>query len=255
MTIYSYSDEVKQFITKNVKGRTTKELVKLVNDKFDLGFTDSKMQSFKGNHGLKSGTKVGNPTGTPSKVFPLEIKEFIESNYVGVGPTEMTAILNSKFSRNYKVTQLKAYYKNHKLNSGITGYFEKGSEPWNKGLSVGGWEPTQFKKGQAPINYRPVGSERVNVEGYTEIKVADPNKWRHKHNVIWEQHNGPIPEGHAVMFGDGDRSNLDIDNLILVTRTQLLNLNRYKLIQNDADLTRTAVNVVDVLAKISERKK
>jgi hypothetical protein len=100
---------------------------------------------------------------------------------------------------------------------------------------------------------RPVGSERVNVDGYTEIKVSDPNKWRCKHVVIWEAHNGPMPKGYAIIFGDGNKENFELDNLILVSRQQLLTLNRNRLIQNDADLTRTGVIIADLYQKISQR--
>lgn len=118
---------------------------------------------------------------------------------------------------------------------------------------IGGWEPTQFKKGNRPANYMPVGSERINGDDYVDIKVADPNKWTGKHILIWEEHNGLVPEGHAILFGDGNRRNFDLDNLILVSRQQLAVLNKNRMIQNDADLTRTAILVVDVKRKIRDR--
>lgn len=106
-----------------------------------------------------------------------------------------------------------------------------------------------------PVNYRPVGSERVNVDDYVEIKVADPRTWVGKHTFIWEEHNGPVPKGYVVIFGDGDRRNFDPDNLILVSRKQLVRLNQKGLIQNNADLTRTAVIMVDLQQKIADRSK
>jgi len=33
------------------------------------------------------------------------------------------------------------------------------------------------------------------------------------HRVIWEEHYGPIPAGHQVMFKDGDKRNVAIGNL------------------------------------------
>lgn len=57
------------------------------------------------------------------------------------------------------------------------------------------------------------------------------------------------------MFGDGDKNNLNINNLILVSRKQLLGLNRYNLIQDDIEFTRTAINIVDLRYKISEVSK
>jgi hypothetical protein len=128
--------------------------------------------------------------------------------------------------------------------------------PANKGRKgVGGWEPTQFKAGHRPWNYMPVGSERINGEGYMDIKIADPNIWRAKHLVIWEAANGPLPKGHAVMFCDGNKMNTDPDNLILVTRKQLVRLNQNNLIQDDIELTKTGIIIADIYGKIAEKKR
>ena len=64
-----------------------------------------------------------------------------------------------------------------------------------------------------------------------------------------------MPKGSAVIFLDGDKRNFDIDNLHLVTRGQLAMLNKNNLIQKDADLTKTAINVVDLMKKISAMEK
>lgn len=39
------------------------------------------------------------------------------------------------------------------------------------------------------------------------------------HHVIWEEHNGPIPAGHKVVFKDGNHLNWDISNLILLSNS------------------------------------
>lgn len=40
------------------------------------------------------------------------------------------------------------------------------------------------------------------------------------HRLIWIELHGPIPTGHQVMFRDGDRTNVDPDNLYCEKRTQ-----------------------------------
>ena len=104
------------------------------------------------------------------------------------------------------------------------------------------------------MNYRPIGSERINVDGYVEIKIADPNVWKLKHRVIWEQHYGPIPNHQPIIFLDRNKSNLDINNLAMVTNRQLLFLNGNKLIKSDAELTKTAINIAKIKEKIIEIK-
>lgn len=144
------------------------------------------------------------------------------------------------------------------------GCFKKGHNTHNKGKK---WEEymsekgkhnslkTVFKKGNIPHNHRPVGSERINVEGYSEIKIKEPNKWILKHRYIYEQHYGKIPDGYNVMFADKNRQNFDIDNLILVSKHEDLIMNRKKLIYEDKELTKSGHLVAKVIAKTAKLKK
>jgi hypothetical protein len=155
------------------------------------------------------------------------------------------------------VSWVKPSRRSHGHPTGNDGRFKPGHTPHNKGKKkwwVGG-EDTQFKKGRVPTNYRPVGSERVNVEGYTEVKVADPKTWKLKHRLIWEEAHGPIPRRYRVIFGDGDKSNLALDNLILVTPEQAAVMSTFGLFQADADLTRMGVTIADLKMKITDREK
>lgn len=158
-----------------------------------------------------------------------EQRDFIKNNAAGRGNAELTDLFNARFGTDLPVEKIKRFKANHKVSSGLTGRFEKGHVPANKGkkgLSQGGVE-TQFKKGHKPHNYVPVGSERVNGDDYVDIKIADPNKWRGKHLIVWEQHHVcSVPKGHVVIFGDGNRRNFNPDNLILVTRGQLAIMNK-----------------------------
>lgn len=197
--------------------------------------------------------------------YTAEHIKFIAENISGTNFKELTAIFNQRFGMDLSVSAMVSLSDRHGLHNGILGngykptQFKKGHVPFNKGKKgVGGWEPTQFKKGNKPANWVPIGTERLSKDGYIEVKIADGklNKnWRGKHIVIWEETNGPLPKGHAVIFGDGNSRNFDPNNLILVSRKQLLCLNRNNLIQNDADLTRTGIAIADIYGKISERKK
>jgi len=102
------------------------------------------------------------------------------------------------------------------------GHYPKGNIPHNKGkkgIRVKGCEKTWFKKGNIPHNHRPIGSRRKdNKDGYWSEKVGEPKEWKLVHRMVWENHNGPIPEGHDVQFIDGNRDNCDdINNLKLVS--------------------------------------
>ncbi|HBB28619.1 MAG TPA: HNH endonuclease [Clostridiales bacterium] len=190
-----------------------------------------------------------------------EQRELITLNYLGKGNAELPAMFNAQFGLELKISQIKAYKNRHKLNSGLNGRFKPGSIPPNKGVKgvhVKGTEKTWFKKGSKPPNWVPIGSERITKDGYIQIKIQEgkfQHNWRGKHILIWEEHNGQLPKGHAILFGDGDKRNFSPDNLILVSRAQLARLNQNNLIQKDADLTRTALIIVDLKDKISEKIK
>lgn len=103
--------------------------------------------------------------------------------------------------------------------------FTKGHTPANKGRKMSPehyakCQPTMFQKGHSSHNHKEVGSERVNVDGYIEIKVAEPNKWRCKHRIIWEQHNGEIPKGYNVQFKNHNPLDCRIENLYLISRAE-----------------------------------
>ena len=75
-----------------------------------------------------------------------------------------------------------------------------------------------FKPGSRPHKLKPVGYEMKNKNGYWMVKVEDPNVFKLKHRVLWEQHHGPIPEGITIAFADGNKDNITIENLIAETK-------------------------------------
>ncbi|UTI41097.1 HNH endonuclease [Niallia sp. RD1] len=58
-----------------------------------------------------------------------------------------------------------------------------------------------------------------------------------------------------MIFGDKNRRNFDINNLLLVSRKQLVRLNQNNLIQEDTELTKAAITVVDIYSKLGELKR
>ena len=80
--------------------------------------------------------------------------------------------------------------------------------------------PTMFKKGQIPHNYKEVGTEIINADGYVQVKVADPNVWKLKHRLIWEQAHGEIPEGYNVQFKNHNPLDIRLENLYLISKAE-----------------------------------
>lgn len=187
-----------------------------------------------------------------------EEKEYLREITPGRHYKEILDLMNERFDRPFRMEQIKGAIARYKLNTGFTGRFEKGNIPFNKGkkgIYPKGCEKTWFKKGQTPINHKPVGSERIDRDGYILIKVAEPSVWKLKHRVIWEKANGPIPKNYTVIFLDGDKSNTDINNLALVSRSELLIVNQKKLIKSDTELSKVGINIAKVQSKINKRKR
>ena len=114
--------------------------------------------------------------------------------------------------------------------------FKPGQVPANKGLRRPGWAPgrmslTQFKPGIKPHTWVPVGSYRINSDGYLDRKVNDlpgPNhvRWHPVHRLVWIEANGPVPPGRTVVFKPGRRTTdlalITPDAVECITRAELM---------------------------------
>ena len=191
------------------------------------------------------------------KKYTDEMIEFLREVTPGKTYKEITELFNNKFNLEVTAEIIKSLLSRKKIHTGTGGcLYKKGSIPWNKGKKgYMGDNKTSFKKGNRPKNWKPIGSERI-IDGYTIIKIADPRKWALKHRVVWEEHHKKkIPKGSVIIFADGDKTNLDVDNLICVTRNELKVLNKCSLIKNDAELTKTGLNIAKIRIKLAELRK
>ena len=112
--------------------------------------------------------------------------------------------------------------------------FKPGIIPWNKGIKFtsGGrsgeyrFKPGHERTGRAVDLWQPVGTLRINCDGYLKRKVNDDRpfyrRWRAEHLCVWEAANGPLPPGFAVVFRDGDKMNTALDNLECISRRELM---------------------------------
>ncbi|GAA0390316.1 HNH endonuclease signature motif containing protein [Paenibacillus motobuensis] len=257
--MHRWTNEQKQYIREIAQGRYNSEIVDLFNYRFETEISESQIKNFKANNKIRSDVPRKRITGDEG-LFTQEQKEFIQRNVDGRLNQELAELVNKEFNLQISTKQMKAWKHNRGLSSGLRG--SEGQDPPNKGTkglyNVGG-NRTSFKKGQQALNYKPVGSERIDRDGYTLIKVSDEGlwnkRWRHKHKVIWEEKHGPIPKGHVILFADQNRRNISLDNLIMIKQSQLSVLNKKGLLHNDAELTKTGIIMADIYLKIGERKR
>jgi len=168
-----------------------------------------------------------------SKLFTIEQEQFIKNNVFGKTSEELTKLVNQTFNLNLTIKQIQYYKKSHKLKSGIN---------------------TQFKKKQVPHNKKPVGYEFTSSDGYTYIKVAEPNIYQHKQIYIYEKAYGKIPKNHSVMFLDQDKTNFNLDNLMLVRNKDKLTAKNRKLVFEDRKSTETGLLIAKLINEVSNKK-
>lgn len=101
-------------------------------------------------------------------------------------------------------------------------------EKCNKSLKLYGMDNvTRYKKGNLKKQC-PIGTIRKVSNGVIYIKVKDSSLsyqsgyrepyWLPIQKKIWQDNYGEVPNGKMVIFLDGDKENLDINNLYCIDR-------------------------------------
>lgn len=260
MTRARYTAEQLTFLAETFKECSLAETTSMFNFVFSADRTMAQIKACLKNHGFTCGRKSGEINKGKLRAFTDVQKSWLEHQYKEHPLAELVSRFNAEFGTDKTEGQLRAFTRNHQIKSGRTGQYSKDHRPWNtgmKGFDVGGSSATtRFKAGHTPLNHRPVGSERVNVDGYISVKVAEPNVWRFKHQVAWERTHGPIPSGHLLWFIDNNPLNCDVANLMLVTRAQHAVVSKLGLHQATGELKQTAALIADVaMARVAASKK
>ena len=243
----------------------TRDLTKAFNKKFQTSKTESTIKSTLQNHKIRCGRKHGERLIIRFQIFTEKQIQFLRDKYKDISTKEMTDRFNKRFKKDKKTfDQIKCALANRGISSGRTGFFPKGKKPWNtgtKGLTCA--NSGSFKTGQAPPNRKPLGAERIcSKDGYILIKVAErdphtdfPTRWKHKKVHVWEQAHGPVPEGKVVAFIDSVKTNCELDNLMLISRAELLNLNRLGYKDAPAELKPSILALTKLQVKTWEKEK
>jgi hypothetical protein len=167
--------------------------------------------------------------------YTPEERQFLKDNVAGRSYAELTDMFNRKFNLSCSVIMIKNISSYFGLKNGILSKFH----------IVGHYDRC------------PIGQENIcNSKGYILVKIANPSVWRYKHKLVWEAANGPVPEGHVILFADGNKLNINLDNLLLVSTQELAVMNKRHLIFPAAGLTKCGLMIAKFIlfAKDGERK-
>lgn len=241
----------------------THKIVSEFEKRFGWSLSESSISSWANSRDLK---KVERWTD--------EVKAYLREIVPGRSHREISALMSERFGTYFDADKVKGAINRYHLNTGRTGFFEKGDEPANKGKS---WDEqglpeevrermrtTCFKPGSIPSNHRPVGSERIGKDGYVWTKVRDTfdpsgygdwrDLWKPKHRAVWERENGPLPEGMIVVFVDGDIHNFDPDNLMAMTKANHMVICHQGIAYADRDSCEAALAIAQLQQKVYEKR-
>lgn len=271
--IWAYPQEVHDLVREWAPKLRDQELAALVNDKCGTEFTAGKMKSFRYNHGYLNGKKqwTGAEYWKYQTKYPKGMYEYIRDNSWGVSSKEMAERVKELFGYEMTPTCMKQFRQRNRIRSGVTGWYQKGHAPGNKGKKLEEYvgeeraaelkkrmAPTQFKKGERPMNELPVGTISV-VNGYKVRKRSMTGtqweRWEMLHRAVWEEHNGPIPKGMVITFKDCDPMNCDISNLMMITKGQNVIMTRKGYRSGDPDLTEVGATLAALEISASKKKK
>ena len=121
---------------------------------------------------------------------------------------DLAAAFNARFGRSVSAANIAAVCKRNGWTTGRSGRFEKGIVPANKGTKgLMKANAGSFRRGLVPHNAVPVGTEAV-AKGWVKVKVAEPDVWRNKSELVWEAAGRKLEKGFLLIHLDGDFANM-----------------------------------------------
>lgn len=253
-----YTEDQLACLEHGYKSMNVRDLTKAFNDHFDQQRTEEAIKSKLIKCGISCGRAPKDRLVNRIRLFTEPQKMFIRENYKGRSIADMTRLFNDYFKTNITEKQITSFVQNNGITSGRTGRFKKKHVPWNyntKGFT--GPNRRSFKKGNIPPKTKPLGSERTDKDDYRLIKVLDRNgrayrRFKPKHVHIWEKVNGPVPAGHVIAFKDSNKNNMDISNLVLLSRAEMLRLNQRKYSDRAVEVRESLIALTKLEIKVAK---
>jgi len=207
-----FSDIQQELIRKSIGKMSYKSIANTLNEKFHTSFSKLQVEKYCLYRKLNK-----------RKPQTDDINNFIRS-LMPMGCHEVTALVNEKFNASFTVTAIRRKMSFYKIKSGL-----KDKKPINS-------ERLVIIRGKPYI--------RVKTQ-CLKTKRSNPNKnWKLKHRILWEQANGVIPKGYELIFLDGNTLNCTLENLCLITKSELNMMQRDRLLTSDPEITKTGLLII-----------
>lgn len=251
------------WLLENAPLRTHAEGRCLFAERFGWEISPASYASWMSSHGLRA-------ANSPMRWTP-EMDGFFREIVPGHAESEIAELFEGRFGIRLNESQIGNRKNALGVRSGtFGGRFKPGHVPANKGKTwdEAGISPeaqermrtTCFKKGGIPKSAegKPIGYERVNRDGYVEVKVKDGaqgeanENFRMKHQVVWEEANGlPVPPSTMIVFADHDKRNFDPGNLVAVPRSVWAVICHSKTPYHDRETLEAAMALAELQSSIN----
>jgi len=131
------------------------------------------------------------------EIPPKHVLYFIDGNPNNVCLENLGLLTSSEFGRRSSIERNK--------NPGYG--FKEGNQTWTS------------------VKRKPLGSEYLTKDGYLRRKVKETGTYNEMyplvHHLVWLKAGREIPPGHFLCFKDGNRQNIALENLELLTNSEL----------------------------------
>lgn len=238
---HKYTNEDIEFIKNNIDELSYRQMAACFEKKYGKKFHYDSIAHVAKRHGFKKNIRVyaDRKNSEIRAYYSDEQLSFLKETFSKtVKWQELTDLFNEKFKTNY------TYYE-------IAGICKRkfGFNMENYGT---------FRRGKHTFSF-PVGTEKVGKNGITYIKISDKElpsgnsgNWVRKSKFVYESVYGKQPKGSQVICLDGDKSNVDIENLYCIDRKTGALLARENWYKNDRELTLTAVKCAELMCILKE---
>jgi hypothetical protein len=181
-------------------------------------------------------------------IFSVKMIQWLSKNVPGRTYNEITPLFNIRFDTEFTPSQIKRCCNSSGIKTGRKGHK-------NNDHKVGTERIIDKRSG---IIY--IKTSNKPTKGCSKLGLA--GTWRQKHLIIWEAANGKVPKGHLIIFADRNKTNFDIENLLLVSKREFFYMIKYSLLTNNTELTRTNhviakhnLAIIDAVGRLTECKK
>ena len=133
------------------------------------------------------------------------------------------------------------------------GYPSIRAKALNLGLKA---DAETVKRNKNYVRRVPIGTIIDDGEGYLKIKTGNGSSgWERLHRYIWENYNGPLPDGYKIFFLDGNKRNLRIDNLVAVPAEFHAIMNKLGWNKDDRDSAKAGLAWCALNKEIRDKRK